>query len=165
MRAKPGIEKARFEFVRIIVMSRHQVPVNVLLDLLADGKHRVRRVQEDLQSRLVRRTVSPGLQNDETEAKVVALVYLPVHDEVVHLGVFQSRLVISGHQNAHMGDAEALSPLPPDVVAHNVFIHIVVGPVLGIISVGHDIGKRLHDGAQALDTCSVRSHGSLLTLS
>ena len=64
-----------------------------------------------------------------------------------------------------MGDAETLPPLLPDVVAHDILIHLVVGPVLGVIPAGHDIGQRLHDGAQTLDTCSVRSHGSLLTLS
>ena len=89
---------------------------------------------------------------------MIALIDLAVHDEIIHLGVFQRSFIIGGHQHAHVGEDVALLTLLADVGADDLLVHIVVGPVLGVVAPGHDIGQGLGDGGHILYTGSVRSH-------
>ena len=136
--------------------------VLVLLDgganLFRHGKHRVLRFQIHLQRGLVRRAVRPGLQDHKAEAEVVPLVDPPVHHEIVDLWIFQHCAVIGGHQQAHVGHGAPLPPLCPDIVPDRVLIQIFFRPVLGVIPLWHDMGKRLHDGSQIPYSRSVWSH-------
>ena len=137
----------------------------MLLNALADSEHIVLGIQVDLQGGLVRRAVRPGFENDEADAEVVSFVHFAVHNKVVYLGVLQRGLVVSGDQHAHMGHAVPLPPLLADKGFDDILVHIVTGPVLGVKSLGHDVGQRLHDGRQSLDAGSVRSHVRFLVLS
>ena len=127
----------------------------MLLDTLADGEHIVLGVQVNFQGGLVGSAVCPGLEDHEADTEVVPLVYLPVHDEIVDLRVLQRRLVVSGDQNAHMGHPVAFPPLLADEGFHDLLVHRIAGPVLGVEPFGHDIGQSLHDWGQSLDTGSV----------
>ena len=146
------------EFVGAVVMNCLHVPVNVLLDALADGEHVVLGVQVNFQGGLVGGAVRPGLEDHEADAEVVPLVHLPVHDEIVHLGILQCRLVVGGDQDAHVGHPVTLPPFLADEGLHDLFVYRVAGPVHGVEALWHDIGQGLHDGGKLLDPCSVCSH-------
>ena len=132
---------------------------------LRDGEDVVRRLQEDLEDRLVRSAVRPGLQHHEADAEVVPFVDLAVHDEVVHLGMLQKRPVVGGDQQAHVGNAPALPALLPDVLADDILIRGLGGHILGVVALGHDVGQCLHHGGKSLHSGPVRSHADILTLS
>ena len=133
--AKGGICK----FVRVIIVGGFQIFVNMALNLLADSKYCVLRCQEHLQRCLIRSSVCSSFQNHKTKAEVVPPVNLPVHDKIVHLGIFQCRLIIRGHQHAHVGNMVALPPLFPNEGLDKLLICIVACPVLRVKPSGHDI--------------------------
>ena len=159
---RPGQTRhAEYEFrkpVGVVIVLDVLVLLNGGTDLFRHSKHRVLRFQIHLQGGLVRGAVRPGLQDHEAEAEVVPLVDPPVHHEIVDLWIFQHRAVIGGHQQAHVGHGAPLPPFCPDIVPDRVLIQIFFRPVLGVIPLWHDIGKRLHDGSQIPYSRSVWSH-------
>lgn len=93
---------------------------------------------------------------------MVALVDAAVHHEVVQLGICLHRLVVRGDDDGHVVDAHAAAALFADVGLNGLLVDVLGDGVPGIVSLGHDVGHRRHDGRQVFDSRSVRAHGQVL---
>ena len=145
--------------VSAVALGRIPVGLDGGLYFLIHGKHRVLRLQVNLQCGLTGRTVWQPFHDDKGHAEVITLINLTVHHEIVQLRIFQGGLIVSGDDDAHVVQAHTGAALVADEGLDDLLVDILRDGVPGVIALGHDIGNGRHQRRQVFYAGSVGTHG------